>query len=190
MQKQIKQEITNFLKTSLKLKLFFNPSNVVKMLKSTLYRCKATSSIRLVIFFPQKYHKPKSNTENPINTIHSMWAASLNLPFESTLPAPRHLRTCAYIYSDTQVFLVLLSLAKTNLVQACTEMIMPTSGDTEESIFPAYEWEYKYRAASCKRNFGIEPRPLWITTEFGGHVSIHIFYHFQTIFYSFFFFFI
>ncbi|KAM1948055.1 hypothetical protein ACFX15_008294 [Malus domestica] len=53
--------------------------------------------------------------------------------------------------------------------QACTEMIMPTSGNTEESIFPASEWKYKYRAASCKRNFGIEPRPLWITTEFGGH---------------------
>ncbi|KAK9921383.1 hypothetical protein M0R45_029894 [Rubus argutus] len=53
--------------------------------------------------------------------------------------------------------------------QACTEMIMPTSGNNEESIFPASEWQYKNRASYCKMTYGIEPRPNWITTEFGGH---------------------
>ncbi|KAJ6743221.1 LYSOSOMAL PRO-X CARBOXYPEPTIDASE-LIKE PROTEIN [Salix viminalis] len=53
--------------------------------------------------------------------------------------------------------------------QACTEMIMPTSGNNEDSIFAASTWSYKDRAASCEAYFGVEPRPSWITTEFGGH---------------------
>ncbi|CAB4287096.1 unnamed protein product [Prunus armeniaca] len=53
--------------------------------------------------------------------------------------------------------------------QSCTEMIMPTSGNNEDSIFPASDWDYKDQASVCKSRFGIEPRPLWITTEFGGH---------------------
>ncbi|KAH7554125.1 hypothetical protein JRO89_XS12G0116700 [Xanthoceras sorbifolium] len=53
--------------------------------------------------------------------------------------------------------------------QACTEMIMPTSGNNKESIFPASEWDYNGRASFCKNLFDIEPRPNWITTEFGGH---------------------
>ena len=46
---------------------------------------------------------------------------------------------------------------------------MPTSGNNEDSIFPASDWDYKHRASACKSIFGIKPRPLWITTEFGGH---------------------
>lgn len=57
-------------------------------------------------------------------------------------------------------------------LQACTEMIMPTGGNTEESIFPASEWHYENRATYCKNNFGVEPRPNWIATEFGGHVGV------------------
>lgn len=53
--------------------------------------------------------------------------------------------------------------------QACTEMILPTSGSNKDSIFPASEWNYEDRAAFCKAYFGVEPRPNWITTEFGGH---------------------
>ncbi|GAV57624.1 Peptidase_S28 domain-containing protein [Cephalotus follicularis] len=52
---------------------------------------------------------------------------------------------------------------------ACTEMIMPTDGNDEESLFPASQWNYNDRASLCKRFFDIEPRPNWITTEFGGH---------------------
>lgn len=53
--------------------------------------------------------------------------------------------------------------------QACTEMIMPTSGNNKESIFQASKWDYNNRATFCKKYFDIEPRPNWITTEFGGH---------------------
>ncbi|KAL4311774.1 hypothetical protein GQ457_01G015170 [Hibiscus cannabinus] len=53
--------------------------------------------------------------------------------------------------------------------QACTEMIMPTEGNYKESLFPESEWSYSDRAAGCKAYFGVDPRPCWITTEFGGH---------------------
>ncbi|XP_038720600.1 lysosomal Pro-X carboxypeptidase-like isoform X2 [Tripterygium wilfordii] len=53
--------------------------------------------------------------------------------------------------------------------QACTEMVLPTGGNNEESIFPASEWSFEGRASFCKMAFNVEPRPNWITTEFGGH---------------------
>lgn len=53
--------------------------------------------------------------------------------------------------------------------QACTEMIMPTSGSNEESIFPENEWNYTRRYQSCLGYYEVPPRPNWITTEFGGY---------------------
>ncbi|XP_071726450.1 uncharacterized protein [Rutidosis leptorrhynchoides] len=53
--------------------------------------------------------------------------------------------------------------------QACTEMIMPTNGNNEESIFPASTDNYTERAQSCEYFYKVQPRPAWITTEFGGH---------------------
>ncbi|OMO82395.1 Peptidase S28, partial [Corchorus capsularis] len=52
---------------------------------------------------------------------------------------------------------------------ACTEMIMPTSGNNKESIFPESQWSYARRAEWCNDSYGIDPRPNWITTVFGGH---------------------
>ncbi|KAG6744988.1 hypothetical protein POTOM_051629 [Populus tomentosa] len=40
----------------------------------------------------------------------------------------------------------------------------------KDSIFPASEWNYNDTATFCKGFFGVEPRPNWITAEFGGHV--------------------
>ncbi|CAA3021272.1 lysosomal Pro-X carboxypeptidase-like [Olea europaea subsp. europaea] len=53
--------------------------------------------------------------------------------------------------------------------QACTEMIMQTDGSNAESIFPESEESYEDRVEFCNYEFKIEPRPYWITTEFGGH---------------------
>ncbi|KAL5545780.1 hypothetical protein UlMin_005467, partial [Ulmus minor] len=53
--------------------------------------------------------------------------------------------------------------------QACTEMILPTGGNTKDSIFPASDWHYEGRASYCKSAYDIEPRRNWITTEFGGN---------------------
>ncbi|XP_027349270.1 lysosomal Pro-X carboxypeptidase-like [Abrus precatorius] len=53
--------------------------------------------------------------------------------------------------------------------QACTEMIMPLGGNNEDSIFPAYKWNLKNVLSSCNHVYHLQPRPHWITTEFGGH---------------------
>lgn len=50
---------------------------------------------------------------------------------------------------------------------------MPTGGNTKESIFPASEWYYEERASLCESIYQIEPRPNWITTEFGGKVGLY-----------------
>ncbi|CAA3023100.1 lysosomal Pro-X carboxypeptidase [Olea europaea subsp. europaea] len=51
--------------------------------------------------------------------------------------------------------------------QACTEMVMPMVV-TNESMFPPSSFSYKENAEDCKKQFGVAPRPHWITTEFGG----------------------
>ncbi|GAB4833334.1 hypothetical protein Ancab_031578 [Ancistrocladus abbreviatus] len=53
--------------------------------------------------------------------------------------------------------------------QACTEMVQPTDGNNEESIFPVSTYNYTARVAYCRNAFGIDPRPHWITTEYGGY---------------------
>ncbi|GFQ01709.1 lysosomal pro-x carboxypeptidase [Phtheirospermum japonicum] len=53
--------------------------------------------------------------------------------------------------------------------QACTEMILLTGGNREDSIFPAHNYSYNDRLEYCQSNFNITPRPSWIPTEFGGH---------------------
>ncbi|EAY75958.1 hypothetical protein OsI_03875 [Oryza sativa Indica Group] len=52
--------------------------------------------------------------------------------------------------------------------QACTEMVMPMSY-SEDSMFPADKFNYTSYEKDCINSFGVEPRPQWITTEFGGH---------------------
>ncbi|KAI7742989.1 hypothetical protein M8C21_029793 [Ambrosia artemisiifolia] len=53
--------------------------------------------------------------------------------------------------------------------QACTEMVMPMSSDKNSSMFPEWAYNYTSYAEECFNNFGVKPRPTWITTEFGGH---------------------
>ncbi|KAF8044103.1 hypothetical protein BT93_A2168 [Corymbia citriodora subsp. variegata] len=53
--------------------------------------------------------------------------------------------------------------------QACTEMVMPSDGSRETSIFPAYKYNYNDEIGSCASEFSIVARPAWIPTEFGGY---------------------
>ncbi|KAJ0616548.1 putative lysosomal Pro-Xaa carboxypeptidase [Helianthus annuus] len=53
--------------------------------------------------------------------------------------------------------------------QACTEMVMPTSGNNKESIFPASTYSFEGHAQYCEEAYSVKSRPTWITTEFGGH---------------------
>ncbi|GAB2283062.1 hypothetical protein Dimus_017594 [Dionaea muscipula] len=53
--------------------------------------------------------------------------------------------------------------------QACTEMVMPMSSSKDNSMFQTYDYDYDSFKEWCWTSFGAEPRPRWITTEFGGH---------------------
>jgi hypothetical protein len=71
-------------------------------------------------------------------------------------------RVCYYI-----VWLMVHSCLK----QACTEMVMPMSYSEQRSMYPPYKFDYASYAEDCIKSYGVRPRPKWITTEFGGHVS-------------------
>ncbi|KAG6490763.1 hypothetical protein ZIOFF_052073 [Zingiber officinale] len=53
--------------------------------------------------------------------------------------------------------------------QACTEMVMPMSSNKDNSMFPEFDFDYAAYRDECVRDYGVRPRPRWITTEFGGH---------------------
>eukprot|EP00252_Welwitschia_mirabilis_P023507 TRINITY_DN665_c0_g1_i1.p1 TRINITY_DN665_c0_g1~~TRINITY_DN665_c0_g1_i1.p1 ORF type:complete len:505 (+),score=77.57 TRINITY_DN665_c0_g1_i1:286-1800(+) len=53
--------------------------------------------------------------------------------------------------------------------QACTEMVMPMSSNPENSMFPPYQFDLGSYEQNCMKQYGVQPRPNWITTEFGGH---------------------
>ncbi|GFY86674.1 serine carboxypeptidase S28 family protein [Actinidia rufa] len=57
--------------------------------------------------------------------------------------------------------------------QACTEMVMPMS-TKQDSMFPASDYNYTSYQLDCWNSFRVKPRPKWITTEFGGHVSDYV----------------
>ncbi|GER52708.1 serine carboxypeptidase S28 family protein [Striga asiatica] len=53
--------------------------------------------------------------------------------------------------------------------QACTEIVVESNGDSKDSMFPAYNYNYTAIFQSCKDYFKAAPRPTWIATEFGAH---------------------
>ncbi|CAI9111212.1 OLC1v1011383C1 [Oldenlandia corymbosa var. corymbosa] len=53
--------------------------------------------------------------------------------------------------------------------QACTEMVMPFASKNGTSMFPVYEYNYTADEEYCLQAFNVKPRPMWISTEFGGH---------------------
>lgn len=55
--------------------------------------------------------------------------------------------------------------------QGCTEMLQPAIRNNSSSIFP-YTYKHKASDMGCSKFFGIKPRTNWITTEFGGYVSL------------------
>jgi len=52
---------------------------------------------------------------------------------------------------------------------------MPEGASSKESIFPESQWSVKARYGYCKFAYNVVPRPNWITSEFGGHVSYNYF---------------
>ena len=56
--------------------------------------------------------------------------------------------------------------------KACTEMVMPMSCSNHTMFRPFESDDEKANQEYCLREYGVKPRPHWITAEFGGQVSI------------------
>ncbi|RVX20136.1 Vacuolar protein sorting-associated protein 41-like [Vitis vinifera] len=57
----------------------------------------------------------------------------------------------------------------------CTEMVMPIGHGNNDTMFQAWPFDLNNHTKTCEDLFGVTPRPHWITTEFGGHVSFCFF---------------
>ncbi|KAL0911480.1 hypothetical protein M5K25_019624 [Dendrobium thyrsiflorum] len=52
--------------------------------------------------------------------------------------------------------------------QVCTEMVMPIGCSGENIMFEASPFDLKNYSLWCNKRFNVNPRPHWITTEYGG----------------------
>lgn len=77
----------------------------------------------------------------------------------------------ALVFFQCMSYYIVWLMVYSCLTQACTEMVMPMSYSERRSMYPPYKFDYASYAEDCIKNYGVRPRPRWITTEFGGHVS-------------------
>nr|WAU86919.1 birch protein [Betula platyphylla] len=52
--------------------------------------------------------------------------------------------------------------------QTCSEMVMPIGIDSNASMFPPQPFNLNEFINTCKRKYGVQPRPHWVTTYYGG----------------------
>nr|XP_045001879.1 lysosomal Pro-X carboxypeptidase-like isoform X2 [Jaculus jaculus]XP_045001880.1 lysosomal Pro-X carboxypeptidase-like isoform X2 [Jaculus jaculus] len=58
--------------------------------------------------------------------------------------------------------------------QSCTEIILPFCTDGVEDMFEPHTWDWKKYSDECYSQWGVRPRPSWITTMYGGrNISSH-----------------
>ncbi|XP_008842416.1 lysosomal Pro-X carboxypeptidase isoform X2 [Nannospalax galili] len=58
--------------------------------------------------------------------------------------------------------------------QACTEMVMPFCTNGIDDMFEPFHWDLKIFSDNCFNQWGVKPRPFWITTLYGGkNISSH-----------------
>ncbi|XP_078401819.1 lysosomal Pro-X carboxypeptidase-like isoform X1 [Cetorhinus maximus] len=58
--------------------------------------------------------------------------------------------------------------------QTCTEMVMPFCSDGVNDMFEPVPWDLQLFSDTCKKDWGLRPRPDWITTLYGGkNISSH-----------------
>ncbi|KAM7086658.1 lysosomal Pro-X carboxypeptidase isoform 1-T3 [Molossus nigricans] len=58
--------------------------------------------------------------------------------------------------------------------QACTEIVMPFCTNGIDDMFEPHAWDLKDFSNDCYRQWGVKPRPTWITTMYGGkNISSH-----------------
>jgi lysosomal Pro-X carboxypeptidase len=49
---------------------------------------------------------------------------------------------------------------------------MPVDYGLNGTMFPASQFDYKEYKETCQHKYGVQPRPHWITTYYGGQVWI------------------
>ncbi|GER55613.1 serine carboxypeptidase S28 family protein [Striga asiatica] len=52
--------------------------------------------------------------------------------------------------------------------QSCSEMVMPIGGGANDYLFPVAPFDINEYNEYCKSQYGVSPRPHWITTYYGG----------------------
>ncbi|XP_020373927.2 lysosomal Pro-X carboxypeptidase isoform X2 [Rhincodon typus] len=58
--------------------------------------------------------------------------------------------------------------------QTCTEMVMPSCSDGINDMFEPMPWDLQSYSDNCKKDWGLLPRPQWMTTVYGGkNISSH-----------------
>ncbi|XP_037696975.1 lysosomal Pro-X carboxypeptidase [Choloepus didactylus] len=58
--------------------------------------------------------------------------------------------------------------------QSCTEMIMPFCTNGVDDMFEPHSWNLEELSRECFKQWGVRPRPSWITTLYGGrNISSH-----------------
>ncbi|TXG49395.1 hypothetical protein EZV62_025270 [Acer yangbiense] len=50
----------------------------------------------------------------------------------------------------------------------CSEIVLPVGRGEQDTMFQADPFDMKTYSDSCKQDFGVTPRPHWITTYYGG----------------------
>ncbi|XP_052181871.1 uncharacterized protein LOC127794661 [Diospyros lotus] len=53
--------------------------------------------------------------------------------------------------------------------QRCSEMVMPIGRGSNDTMFPPAPFDLGNFTKDCKTQYGVSPRPHWVTTYYGGH---------------------
>lgn len=56
-------------------------------------------------------------------------------------------------------------------IQTCSEIVMPVGYDKQDTMFPTTPFNMTNYIEGCKADYGVTPRPHWITTYFG--IQVH-----------------
>lgn len=55
-------------------------------------------------------------------------------------------------------------------------MVMPIGIGESDTMFQASPFNLPRFIEDCEESYGVSPRPHWITTYYGGHVSIFLYF--------------
>ncbi|XP_055493171.1 lysosomal Pro-X carboxypeptidase-like isoform X1 [Leucoraja erinacea] len=96
------------------------------------------------------------------------------LPAKSLLQNIYQAVNVYYNYTGTVACLNISETSTSNLddqgwyYQTCTEMVMPSCTNGVNDMFEPMTWNLQVFSDNCKKDWGLRPRPHWMTTVYGG----------------------